>query len=179
MGWTKEQFLNHPKREQLLGKTVAAPPRQATSVVNDAPKPMHVIENEYMLFSVPGEIVGKPTMTKGDQWKKRPCVVRYRMYCDRLRAYAPKELWHVDVHTLEIIAHISVSPSWTNKKKVAMVGEIHREKPDWDNIGKAVSDALFEQDKRIACGQVKKVWCAEGEERTVVRAVFFPKSGSS
>jgi len=182
MAWTKEQLLNHPKREQLLGKTATGPKTAPTpSPIKEEPDPppIHGINGESILFYAPGEIVGKPTMTKRDQWKTRPCVVRYRMYCDRLRAYAPKELWHVDVHTLEITAHIGMPPSWAKKKKVELVGKMHREKPDWDNIGKAVGDALFEQDKTIASGQVKKFWCAEGQDRTVVRALFFPKPGSS
>ncbi|GAG23977.1 unnamed protein product, partial [marine sediment metagenome] len=27
----------------------------------------------------------KPRMTKRDKWKKRPCVIKYRKFCDELR----------------------------------------------------------------------------------------------
>ena len=32
--------------------------------------------------------VAKPRMTRSDRWKKRPCVVRYRVYSIRLREAA-------------------------------------------------------------------------------------------
>lgn len=42
-----------------------------------------------------------------------------------------------------IDAYFPIPDSWSKKKKQqALDGEIRPRKPDWDNIGKAVSDAL-------------------------------------
>ena len=36
---------------------------------------------------IPVTPVSKPRMTQRDKWKKRPCVLRYRAYCDALRKF--------------------------------------------------------------------------------------------
>lgn len=41
-----------------------------------------------LLFIVPGPTPGKPRMTKRDTWKKRPPVLRYRMWADLARLIA-------------------------------------------------------------------------------------------
>lgn len=114
--------------------------------------------------------MGKPRMTQRDTWKKRPCVVQYRLYCDKIReAAGPIPENPLAVH---IKAFISTSASWSKKKKLAMVGQRHRLKPDWDNIGKAICDALFEEDSCIAVGLTEKFWCAEGQDRTEVCVIY-------
>jgi len=56
-------------------------------------------------------------------------------------------------------------PKAAGKKKAALMeaGEIRPEtKPDWDNVGKMISDALeglaYERDSQIASGQVEKLF---------------------
>lgn len=110
--------------------------------------------------------MGKPRMTQRDKWQKRPVVLRYRKYCDDLRAAAgqmPKQ-----VYGIMVIAYCAMPPSWSEKKRTQMRGFIHQQKPDWDNIGKAVSDALFEEDSIIGAAIVFKFWCDPGQERTEV-----------
>lgn len=43
---------------------------------------------------------------------------------------------------MEIHAWFRMAPSWSKKKKDALRLKRVTQKPDWDNIGKAVSDAL-------------------------------------
>lgn len=44
---------------------------------------------------------------------------------------------------IAIDAYFPIPASWSKKKKQqALDGEIRPKKPDWDNIGKAISDAL-------------------------------------
>jgi Holliday junction resolvase RusA-like endonuclease len=114
--------------------------------------------------------MGKPRMTQRDKWMKRDCVVRYRAYCDRIRASVGAI--PIDPLAVHIKAYISVPSSWSKKKKQAMVGQRHRQKPDWDNIGKAICDALFEDDSCIAVGLAEKFWCIEGHDRTEVRVIY-------
>lgn len=114
--------------------------------------------------------MGKPRMTQRDKWKKRPCVIRYRLYCDKIREAAgtiPEN--PLAVH---IKAFIGMPGSWSKKKKVEMIGMRHRAKPDWDNIGKAICDALFDEDSCIAVGIAEKFWCMEGQDRTEVRVIY-------
>ncbi len=98
--------------------------------------------------------VPKPRQTKSDKWKKRPCVVRYREYADRCR-----ELGMTVENGDRIIFHIAMPPSWPKAKRAAMDGQPHRQRPDIDNLLKAVMDAVLPEDCSVWwVGSVKKFW---------------------
>jgi len=123
-----------------------------------------------IFFTVGGDPMGKPRMTQRDKWQKRPCVIRYRAYCDKIRAEAGKVPDNpLAVH---IKAFIPMAESWSKKKKAEMRGKRQRLKPDWDNIGKAICDALFKEDSCLAVGIAEKFWCDAGQERTEVRVIY-------
>lgn len=48
--------------------------------------------------------------------------------------------------------------SWSKKRKAEMAGRPHRQKPDRDNIDKAILDSLFDKDEGIAFGTTAKYW---------------------
>ncbi len=50
--------------------------------------------------------------------------------------------------------------SWSAKKKAAHEGEPHRQKPDLDNLVKAMLDALHDDDSHIWDGRFTKRWSA-------------------
>ena len=116
--------------------------------------------------------MGKPRMTQRDTWKQRPVVLRYRDYCDRIREAAPNRALTADVYDVDVLAFIAMPKSWSRKKQVHHWGLMHRTKPDWDNIGKAVSDALngvaWEDDGQIVVARVARVYAAKGESPKVV-----------
>lgn len=114
--------------------------------------------------------MGKPRMTQRDKWQKRPCVMRYRAYCDKIRAEAGEI--PVNPIAVHIRAYIPMAASWSKKKKAENIGKYQRLKPDWDNIGKAICDALFEEDSCIAVGITEKIWCEEGQQRTEVKVIY-------
>jgi len=173
MSWSVDQMLKHPKVNSLLGVNIKSQV-QATEkpvvVENSSPQPPSP-EGE-INFVVMGEPMGKPRMTRRDVWKKRPVVLRYHDYCDRIKEAVPTKVLTADVYAVDVIAYISMPASWSKKKKEAHVGKKHRTKPDWDNIGKAVCDALFKEDSGIADGRTRKFWCRDGEQRTEVRVLF-------
>lgn len=103
------------------------------------------------------EPMGKPRMTQRDKWKKRPVVVRYREWCDKLRAAMPENLPGNPV-SVSWKAYFSMPESWTKKKKAEMKGQHHRQKPDRDNCDKAILDCLWKDDSVIACGSIEKQW---------------------
>lgn len=109
----------------------------------------------FTVFVVP---MGAPRMTKRDKWKRRPIVIRYRKFKDAIRAAAgiipPPEI----ILSLSWTAFFSPPASWSVKKRIAALGQLHRSKPDRDNIDKGILDALFEQDSGIASGQIEKRW---------------------
>lgn len=53
---------------------------------------------------------------------------------------------------------IPVSKSWPKWKKEKMHMQLHQEKPDWDNLAKAMGDSLLIEDKHIASIMITKRW---------------------
>jgi Holliday junction resolvase RusA-like endonuclease len=49
--------------------------------------------------------------------------------------------------------------SWSKKRRDAERGQLHRSKPDRDNIDKAILDTLYpKSDSGIARGSLEKLW---------------------
>lgn len=109
-----------------------------------------------MTVTIPIIAIGKPRMTRSDRWNKRDCVVRYREWCDALRAMVGKV--PENPVALEWIAYLPMPNSWSRKRREQMRGQLHRTKPDRDNIDKAIMDALFKNDAIIAMGMQRKHW---------------------
>ncbi|WP_249021952.1 RusA family crossover junction endodeoxyribonuclease [Kluyvera ascorbata] len=103
--------------------------------------------------------LGKPRMTRADKWKKRPEVLRYRAFCDEVRlnnVSLPESGYHV-------IFVLPMPPSWSKKKRSLMDGKPHQQKPDKDNLEKALLDAIFGEDSHIWDGRVTKIWGETGK----------------
>lgn len=118
-------------------------------------------------FIVPLIAMGKPRMTRRDKWKKRPSVVKYREFCDNLRLYCTN--LPSDPHYLEWVAYFPIPASLSKKKSLELVNQLHRTKPDRDNIDKAIMDALFDQDQRVAVGAQEKRYDDGHGPRIVIR----------
>ena len=98
--------------------------------------------------------VPKPRMTQRDKWQKRPAVMRYRAFCDDLRAHKctlPESGSHV-------IFHMPMPKSWSKKKRAEMLGQPHRQKPDVDNLTKAILDAVLKDDSGVWDMRTTKIW---------------------
>jgi len=111
--------------------------------------------------------IGKPRMTQRDRWAKRPCVMRYRAFADQMRAETAS-LDLRDVEKLSWLAVFALPKSWSKKKKEAMGGKPHRQRPDRDNIDKAILDSLFKDDSGIASGHIEKIWDDGKGERIII-----------
>lgn len=103
--------------------------------------------------------VPKPRMTQRDKWAKRPAVLRYRAFCDEVRARK--------IQVPESGAHITfVMPmpkSWSKKKKAELLGQAHQQKPDVDNLCKALLDAVYADDSGVHDIRISKIWSDRGE----------------
>lgn len=105
-----------------------------------------------------GQPVGKPTHTQRDRWKQRDCVLRYRDWADRAReAFGWPNKMTLDVPTgLLITAYYAIPGSWSFKQRQAAKGALCTAKPDYDNLCKAIGDALFMNDAYIASATITK-----------------------
>jgi Holliday junction resolvase RusA-like endonuclease len=84
----------------------------------------------------------KPRATQRDKWNPSDATKRYRVFADELRLKAkvaklkPSGAMCVDFF-------FSMPKSWSKKKKGEMLGKPHQQRPDLDNLIKAVKDALY------------------------------------
>ena len=107
--------------------------------------------------------VPKPRMTFRDRWggkSKRPIVERYHNYLDTLRDAFKKNDFKMG-NSLIIIFLMPMAESWSKKKKLQFDGRVHQNKPDLDNLIKAVCE-LHEKDQEIFSVVAQKFWATEG-----------------
>lgn len=102
--------------------------------------------------------MGKPRMTQRDKWKQRPCVMRYRAFKDQVRALGVE----VPDSGATVIFYVPMPKSWTKTKRSFLDGKSHQQRPDIDNMLKALLDAVYEEDCQIWDIRVKKIWAQEG-----------------
>tara|TARA_R110000787_G_scaffold218836_1_gene327535 strand:- start:975 stop:1364 length:390 start_codon:yes stop_codon:yes gene_type:complete len=106
--------------------------------------------------------VAKPRMTRRDRWMKRPCVMRYRVYANRLREAALLQKY-VPANELIMQFHIKMPVSWSKKKKEQMRGKPMQSRPDIDNLQKSILDSLFpDEDSAIWKVCASKRWADVG-----------------
>lgn len=97
----------------------------------------------------------KVRQTQSDKWKKRPCVMRYRAFADRLRA-----LGCVLKDNDAVAFHMEMPASWSHRKRAQMEGKPHRQRPDLDNLVGGLMDAIMpDSDSHISMlSSIRKVW---------------------
>ena len=98
--------------------------------------------------------IGKPRMTRRDQWFKRPAVERYW----EMKAILKNEVGPIQAQRLKLWYLIQLPKSWSKKRKEAALGKPHLSKPDLDNFVKGTLDALYEEDSVVYEIQAIKLW---------------------
>lgn len=102
--------------------------------------------------------VPKPRMTQSDRWKKRPATDRYWAFKDAVKL-ANIELPESNSH---VTFTLPMPKSWSKKKRMEMKGKPHKQKPDGDNLLKALQDAIYNDDCAIWDIRITKMWGEEG-----------------
>lgn len=113
--------------------------------------------------------MGKPRMTQRDKWLKpaRKVIARYWAYKDVLVLQANLE-GYIPSDVLSVQFNIPMPKSWSKKKREAMNGQPHRQKPDLDNLLKAFQDCLCKEDSYIwGYSRCAKMWSLEGSIEVV------------
>lgn len=102
--------------------------------------------------------VAKPRQTRSDKWRQRPCVMRYRAFADECRLNKVV----IPEHGAHITFYIPMPKSWSKKKKSTYENMSHQQKPDWDNLAKAICDAVLKDDSGIWDVRITKLWAYKG-----------------
>lgn len=62
-----------------------------------------------------------------------------------------------------LIFVMPMPPSWSARRKAAMAGQPHQQRPDLSNLEKSVEDALVPNDERLFSNRGVKVWGTAGK----------------
>ena len=104
--------------------------------------------------------VAKPRMTQRDKWLSPPrrAVQKYRTFCDLV------QLNKVELPTAgaKTTFHLPVPQGWAAAKKLRMIGRPHQQRPDLDNLLKALGDAVYRDDSLIWDVSAQKLWSQTG-----------------
>lgn len=84
--------------------------------------------------------------------------MRYWAFCDEVRLKGV--VLPVSGATVTFVLPMPVS--WSKKRKSKYDGKPHKSKPDWDNLGKALSDAIYEDDSCVWDIRIIKIWGIKG-----------------
>lgn len=113
--------------------------------------------------------IGKPRMMRHRRCNATPAAERYWAFKEEVKINNVK-LPDCGYHLFFILP---MPKSWSKKKKEEMNGRPHQQKPDKDNLEKALLDAVFKDDSAIWDGRVTKVWGYEG--KIIVKHTQGPK----
>ena len=116
-----------------------------------------------MIYEFKVDPIGKPRMTISDKWKKRDCVQRYWAFKDSIKRQAAKNGYKLMPSGDHIGFIIPMPKSWSLKKKAHMDGSPHTQKPDIDNLEKALFDSLLDDDAVIWNISASKHWGSVGK----------------
>lgn len=104
-----------------------------------------------------------PRQSRRDIWKPSPQVIRYRSFKDSFMALCIEQGLNLMSHPcLSISFGLAMSSSWSKKRRSEMLGKPHQQKPDLDNLCKAVLDASGIDDSHVHTLELSKVWSEEG-----------------
>ena len=111
---------------------------------------------EYFICPVP-----KPRMSNRDKFlhPPRPPVQRYWNFVDQCRL----ERVVIPCFSVHVIFILPMPASWSKKKKAQTNGKPHMQKPDLDNLLKALGDAIYHNDSGIHDIWVTKRWGVQGK----------------
>ena len=101
-----------------------------------------------------------PRQSRRDKWKPSKEVLRYRAFRDEI-GYKLTELPADFFHAVFLLP---MPPSWSEKKKSEKAGWPHLQKPDKDNLEKALVDAVYRgrDDSHVWNGASTKLWAYQG-----------------
>jgi Holliday junction resolvase RusA-like endonuclease len=114
------------------------------------------------MITIPLTPVPSPRMTRSDKWANRPCVTRYFAFRNEfvlkcnLVGYSLQD-------TLKIDFIIPMPKSWSEKERVKMDGQPHKQTPDTDNMVKSVCDAFNKDDGFVYDIHARKFWGRSGK----------------
>ena len=113
---------------------------------------------KYKVFDI--DPVSKPRQTHSSRWKKTPADLKYYAFKDEVRLLEHLTIYPGGNHVVFVL---KMPQYWSKKKKKEMLFKPHQQRPDVDNIGKALFDACFTEDSHIWDCRFSKIWGNAGK----------------
>lgn len=140
-----------------------------TTLNEEAPYCLDYSRKFYLFDIIP---MGAVRMTKSDKWKTNPnhpdpakrqrkAVGEYFNFKNSILIQAKSMKFELKTY-LDVLFLIPMPESWSKKKKEKMNGLPHKQKPDTDNLTKAVKDALKKDDSDVWLEKAEKRWAFKG-----------------
>lgn len=111
-----------------------------------------------MIHVYPIVPISAPRQVRRDAFKPSEHVKRYRAFRDEVRirhVQLPRPFHHV-------IFVMPMPPSWSKRQQERAEGYPHEQKPDRDNLEKALLDSVYGEDSHVWDGRCTKLWGREG-----------------
>lgn len=102
--------------------------------------------------------VSAPRQVRRDAFDPSDHVKRYRAFRDEVRirhVQLPRPFHHV-------IFVMPMPKSWSKRQQQQSEGYPHEQKPDRDNLEKALLDSVYGEDSHVWDGRCTKLWGSEG-----------------
>lgn len=97
--------------------------------------------------------------TRRDKWGPTKATQRYRDKKDEFRLHwGSREL----PNKVRILFGFEMPKSWSIKKKEGLIWRPHTQRPDIDNLVKAILDSIYKEDSHIWDVHATKIWAGEG-----------------
>jgi Holliday junction resolvase RusA-like endonuclease len=110
-------------------------------------------------LSIPITPIPAPRTVRSDTWRPRPAIVRYHDFRDELRRRLPTYQLPGE---LTITFLMPMPKTWSKKKRMAMLGAPHQQRPDCDNLIKAWCDSWQVDDSHVYEIHAAKYWSERG-----------------
>jgi len=114
--------------------------------------------------------VAKPRMTQKDRWYKRSATEKYFQFKKDLLNLALINKF-IPSYGMKIVFFLPIPISWPKKKRLVYDGKPHQQKPDLDNLIKAVNDSFFDDDSKIWDITASKFWVNHPEGRIEIENI--------
>ena len=101
-------------------------------------------------------------MTQADKWCKRKVVKDYWKFKDALVLLAKSKRFKLG-DSFRVEFFMKMPDSWSISKKAKLAGTPHQQRPDLDNMLKAIQDCLRTEDSGIWKIEASKIWWDEGK----------------
>jgi len=131
--------------------------------------PMNWKEAERMPHYTVGMVpIGKPRWSKRERWPKTRTKAwqRWLDWKDEFARQMSATLYNLHqsgaidgITEVSWRAYFPIPKSWSRKKAEEHAGSIHQQKPDRDNVDKAILECLLPgKDERVGTGSLEKRW---------------------